>query len=234
MTNTACNTTISVLAQNVIQRLEESTLPVFWNEQYEIFTALVEAENELMLLVGRPTQTVQTPLNLIPNSVWQTLPKGILALTDIYGPQAPLRKVTLFSLDYEQASWHSDWECDSSIYGPHRWAPIGLSSFVVHPASASPQTVLINAVAYPVAEPWPYTGAETVPFNDEFFVLLEQYACVYLRLKEGTSELQTALPMLAEFYAGAQRMTQIADRRDSLIFSRDFGVMAGVNQIPKR
>lgn len=235
--NASCNTALSVLAHNVIQRLEENPPPngpVFWSLHYEIHTAIVEAMNELMLLVGRPTMTVQSPLNLNPNTVWQMLPKGILALTDIYGPQAPLRKVTLFSLDYEQASWHSDWECDSSNDGPRRWAPVGLNMFIVHPAANASQQVLINAVAYPVAESWPYSGGETIPFSHEFHVLLEQYSCVYLRLKEGTSELQSALPMLAEFYAGAQRMTQIADRRDPLIFSRDFGVMAGVGQIPKR
>jgi hypothetical protein len=137
-------------------------------------------------------------------------------------------------MDYEQASWGSDYENDSSVNGPVRWAPVGLNLFLVHPAANAAQQVLINAVAYPVAASWPYTGNETIPFTHEFHVLLEQYAAVYCRLKEGTSELQSALPMLAEFYAGAQRMTQIADRRDPLIFSQDFGVMAGVGQIPKR
>jgi hypothetical protein len=230
----SCNVPISVLAQNVIQRLEESNPPVFWNLQLEILTALVEAMNEMTLLVGRPTMIVQSIFNLNPNSVWQYLPRGMLALTDVYGPQSPLRKVSLFSLDYEQASWQSDWENDSSISGPVRWFPVGLNLWGVHPAAGAVQQVIVNAVAYPVAAPFPYTGAETVPFEHNYFQALEMYASVYLRTKEGTSELQNALPMLAEFYQIAARMTDIQDRRDNLIFSRDFGIMAGTNQIVKR
>jgi len=231
--NASCNVPISVLAQNVIQRLEESNPPVFWNLQLEIFTAIVEALNELMLLVGRPTMIVQSIFNLNPNSVWQYLPKGMLALTDVYGPQSPLRKVSLFSLDYEQFASGSDWECDSAST-PVRWAPIGLNIFVVHPAANATQQVAVNAVAYPVAAPFPYTGAETVPFEHNYFQALEMYASVLLRLKEGTSELHNALPMLAEFYQIAARMSEIQDRRDNLVFSRDFGIMAGTNQIVKR
>jgi hypothetical protein len=189
--------------------------------------------NELMLLVGRPTLTVQSPLNLQPNSVWQPMPMGLLAITDIYGSQSLLRKVTLFSLDYEQFGSGSDWENDTA-YSPVRWAPIGFNMFVVHPAAAYATQVSVNAVQYPVAEPWPYTGNEIVPFEHHFFEALEMYAAVYARLKEGTSELSAALPMLAEFYQIAKRMTEIQDRRDPLIFSRDFGVMAGTNQIQRR
>src|SRR5208283_2883559 len=51
-----CNTPISALASNVLCRLEEnySSSSVFWNQSFEIYTALVEAMNDLMLLVGRP------------------------------------------------------------------------------------------------------------------------------------------------------------------------------------
>jgi hypothetical protein len=232
----SCNVPISVLAQNVLQRLEEDLPPdgpVFWGLQFEIYTALIEAENELILLVGRPTMTVQSPLNLNPNITWQPMPTGLLAITDIYGSQSLLRKVSLFSMDYEQASWGSDWQNDTAN-SPVRWLPIGFNLFAVHPAANAATQVLINAVAYPAAVPWPYTGAEIVPFEHHFHEALEMYAAVYARIKEGTSELQAAMPMLAEFYQIAKRMTEIQDRRDPLIFSRDFGVMAGTNQIQRR
>jgi hypothetical protein len=230
----SCNIAISILAANVIERLEETNPPVFWTLAYEIYTAIVEAMNEMMLLVGRPTLVVQSVLNLNPNSVWQTLPKGWLAMTDIYGPQSLLRKSSLFSMDYEQASWGSDWENDNSPYGPMRWFPVGMNLFGVHPAAAAQQEVTVNAVAYPVAETWPYTGNEIVPFEHQFFEALEMYAAVYCRMKETGAEFQTAIPMLSEFYQIAKRMTEIQDRRDPLIFSRDFGVMAGTNQVQKR
>jgi hypothetical protein len=40
--------------------------------------------------------------------------------------------------------------------------------------------------------------------------------------------------MLIAFYTGASRMSQIADRRDSLVWSRDFGVSSVLGQIVKR
>jgi hypothetical protein len=228
-----CNVPISVLANRVLERLEDPT-GIFWSEQYEVLTLLVEAMNETMLLVGRPTMTVQSPLNLVPNTVWQSFPKGLLAITDIYGPQSPLRKVTLFSLDFEQSSWQSDWENDSSIYGPVRWAGIGATLFVVHPAASAPQQVLINAVQYPVSETWPYSGNEPVVFENHWFEMFEMYAAVGLRLKEGGQDFQASLPMLAEFYQIAQRMTEIQDRRDPLVFSNDLGVPFGTNSIRRR
>lgn len=233
----SCNVPINALALNVLERLEEYPPPdgpVFWNLQFEVYTAIVEAMNELLLLVGRPTVIVQSPFNLNPNTVWQAVPKGILAITDIYGPQSPLRKKSLFDYDYVQFGSGSDWENDNSIYGPRSWAPIGMGMFAVHPATSAAQQANINAVAYPVAEPWPYSGNETVPFQHEFFEALEMYAAVYCRTKETGAELQNAVPMLVEFYQIAQRMTEIQDRRDSLIFSKSFGVPVGPNPIQKR
>lgn len=232
----SCNTAISVLAQNVMQRLEEDLPPdgpVFWNLQYEVYTAIVEAMNELMLLVGRPTMTVQAQLNLASNTVWQSLPKGLIAISDIYGPSSLLRKVTLFDLDYTQFGSGSDWECDTAD-APVRWFPIGLNLFGIHPAANSSFQATVNAVQYPVAAPFPYSGSEVIPFQHEFHVALELYACTYLRLKELGAEFQTSLSMLGEFYKIAERMSQIQDRRDSLVFSRTFGVPAGVNPIQRR
>jgi hypothetical protein len=231
----ACNTPISTLATNVLSRVEDPT-GIFWSQQFEVYTALVEAMNDMLLLVGRPTQTVSVPFFLVPNTVWQTVPKGVFLISDIQGPQAPLRKFTLFSYDYEQpGSVSSDWENDVSVAGPKSWAPVGMTRFIVHPACAQPQTVLLSGLAYPVAETnFPYTGAETVPFHHEFFSALEEYAAVYARLKESGAELQEALPMYQNYLTMAKRLTEIEDRRDPLVFSPVFGAKAGTNPIVHR
>ncbi len=229
-----CNTPMSALANNVLSRLEDPT-GIFWNESFEIYTALVEAMNDLMLLVGRPTQTVGLQFNLTPNTVWQTIPKGLFLISDIWGVQSRLRKGTLYDLDYNQASWDSSWENDTSITGPTMWAPLGFTSFIVHPAPASPQTVLLDGIAYPVAETnFPYTGAEIIPFHQEFFVLLEQYAAHYARIKESTAEFQESMALYQAYLSGAERMTEIESRKDPLIFSPAFGAPAGVNSHVKR
>ena len=85
-------TPISTLADNVQSRLEE--LPVggvgqWWSRQFEIYTGLIEACNDLMLLIGRPTQIVNFPFTLTQNSVWQVVPKGWLLITDIQGAGSP-------------------------------------------------------------------------------------------------------------------------------------------------
>jgi len=236
-----CTTPISTLAANVLARLEENytsgvdTGPVFWNKNFEVYTAVVEAMNDLLLLVGRPTQTVGLQFNLTPNSVWQYLPKGLFLISDVWGPQSRLRKGTLFDLDYNQSSWGSDWENDTSPSGPTLWCPCGFNIFIVHPAPTAPQTVLLDGIAYPVAETaFPYSGSETVPFHHEAFGWIEQYAAHYARIKEGSQEFQESLILYQNYLQGAKRMTEIEDRRDPLVFSPSFGAPAGVQSHVKR
>ena len=230
-----CTTPISILADNVLQRLEETPPGIFWNEQWETYTAVVEAMNDWLMLVGRPTQTVGMQFNLTPNSVWQQMPKGLYLISDIWGPQTRLRKYTLFDYDYSQSASGSDWENDSSPTGPTSWAPCGMGMFIVHPAPASAMTVLLDGVAYPVAETnFPYTGAELVPFHHEMFEYLEMYAAHIGRLKEGSSEFQESMSLYKSYLEGAKRFTEIESRKDPLIFSTAFGAPAGVNSIVRR
>lgn len=229
-------TPISTLAVNVQNRLEE--IPVgapgtFWSYQFEILTAIVEAMNDLMVLVGRPLQTVNVPYTLTPNTVWQSYPAGVFLITDMWGAGGVIHKVDLNSMDFVMSSWHSDWEQDTSPNGPVRWMPIGMTMFAVHPAPSVPITVNIDAIQYPVAEAWPYTGTETVPFQDEFFEAIEEYAAHYARFKETGQDFQQSLSLYQQYLAVAKRMTDIQDRRDPVIFSTSLGATAGVRQIDK-
>lgn len=229
-----CNTSISALAANVLSRLEDPA-GVFWSNSFEIYTGIVEAMNDLMILVGRPTQTVNTPFNLQTNSAWQQVPRGIFCIVDIWGPQSRIRKVNLWDMDYNQSSWGSDWENDVSDIGPQRWGSLGFGNFFVHPAPSVPQTVLLDGVALPVAETnFPYLGTEVVPFHDEFFAAIEEYTAVYARIKEGSSEFQQAMPMYQSYLAMAKRMTEIESRKDDLVFSASFGAPVGLQSHVKR
>ena len=229
-------TTIATLANNTQSRLEE--LPVggpgqWWSRQYELFTAVAEAENDLMLLIGRPTQIVNFPFTLTQNTVWQAVPKGWLLITDIQGAGAPLYKVNLYDLDYLQSSWGSDWQQDVADTAK-RWAPIGFNMFVVHPAPSIPQVVNINAIQYPVTDAWPYNGTETVPFEDNYFEALEIYAAAYARLKELGGEAQIGFQLFEQYLGIAKRMTQIQDRRDPLIFTSGYGAANRTNPTTMR
>ena len=231
----SCSVPISTLADHVQERLEETvgSPGTFWLRQAEVYTALIEACNDLLILVGRPSLTVNLPFTLQPNSVWQTLPSGLFLITDVIGPSSTLWKMSLYEMDYVQSSWGPDWENDTTDT-PKRWFPIGLSRFGVHPACTTPTQILLTGIAYPTTNPWPYNGAETAPYHHEFFEALEQYAAHYCRIKETGAEMDESLSLYQGYLSLAERMTQIEDRRDPLIFSKAVGGLTGVVNIQKR
>lgn len=228
-------TTIATLASNVQSRLEEISggAGQWWSRKFEIFSALMEAQNDLLLLVGRPTQIVNIPFTLTPNTVWQAIPKGYLAITDIQGAASPLYKINLYDLDYMQTSWGSDWTQDVDAVA-RRWAPIGFNLFVVHPAVNVAQTVNVSAIQYPTSVVWPYDGTETIQFEDNYFQLLEEYAAFYCRIKEMGGEFEQGMKLFDQYMQGAKRMSQIQDRRDPLIFTSGYGAASRTNPTTKR
>ena len=231
-----CNTPISTLGLNVLTRLEENYPPlgpIFWDLSTEIYSALVEGMNDLLLLVGRPTQAVTQSLTLVPNTVWQPMPPGIFLLSNIYGPQGDIRQATLAAMDYAQASWGSDWASDTAFY-PLRWGAVGFNLFFVHPAPTTAITVTFTGIQYPAMDNWPYTGGELVPFRHEFHVALEMYAAQYATLKEGGLEAEAGLSLYRQYLELAQRMSQLEDVRDPVIFAKDLGAPNPVMLATKR
>ncbi len=228
-------TPIATLAANVQFRLEETPggTGLWWSQQYEIFSAVMEAQNDLLLLVGRPTQIVNIPLTLTANSVWQAVPKGYFAITDIQGAGSALYKVNLWDLDFLMTSWGPDWTQDVDDVAV-RWAPIGFNMFVVHPAPSTPQTVNVTAIQYPTSDVWPYTGSETCIFEDNFFQLIDEYAAFYCRIKELGGEFQEGMKLFDQYLQGAKRMTAIQDLRDPLLFTSGYGAANNVNPTTKR
>src|SRR5665213_4217704 len=107
----ATTSTIAQLAPAVGQRLQDDTF-VFWDRQFEVWGGLAEAITELLLIVGRPTVIFNQPVTLLPNTVWQPMPTGLLCITDIRTTISRLNKTTLHSLDNLCASWSPSWESD--------------------------------------------------------------------------------------------------------------------------
>jgi len=221
--------TVADLLPQIYDRVEEPpSSPVFWTPNEANFAA-IEAINDLLLLVGRPTQIVSVPFSIVPNTPWQQMPAGMFCITNIQGQGSEVYKVTLEDFDYLQIYNGSDWEQD---IGPQilQWAPIGLTQFVVHPCVQDTQTVLLTGIAYPTTQVWPYASTTIlVPFEDQFFQSLEKYASHYLRFKEGTNDFTESYKVYQSYLEDAQRMTQIQDRRDPWIFSRGVGVQSESN-----
>lgn len=219
--------TISTLIPYVEARIEETSPSVFWNEEQEIASALMEAQADLLLLVGRPDMTVAVPFTIQPNTPWQTTPAGIFAITNIQGPSSEVWKIRLQDLDYGLVSG-PDWEQDigDTI---QKWFPLGFGKFGVWPAVAQPQTVLLTGIASPITGIWPYDGTQSVVFHTEFFEALEKYAACYARLKEGQLEFEEGEGLYREYLANAARMSALEDRRDRFIFDGATGATTTVN-----
>lgn len=224
--------TIAQLAVDVGNRLQDPTF-TFWRQNYEAYSAIAEAIDDLMLIVGRPTIQFNTIITLTPNTVWQPMPANMIAITNLRGSGYSLWKTTLHAMDYLQASWGPDWESDIADV-PARWGSLGLTYFFVHPAPSTAIQVSVSGVTNPITTAWPPTGAETSPFNNEFNVALQLYATAYCRLKELSDDALEGDVLYQQYIELAARMTQIADRRDPLIFSRSFGTPTAPSMVTLR
>lgn len=224
--------TIAQLAVNVAARMQDPDA-IFWQRNYEQYAAVAEGINDLLLLIGRPTQKVNQLITLVPGNVWQPMPANMLAITGIRSDQASLWKTSIHSMDYTQSSWGSDWESDMADT-PLRWGPLGLTYFFVHPAPNTPIQVNASGIAYPITTPWPPTGAEVSPFHVEFNVAVQMYAAWYLGLKMLPDESLEGDVLYQAYLDLALKLSNIEDRRDPLIFSRAFGTPSAPSQVTLR
>lgn len=224
---------ISFIQPQVIARLEETNPPVFWDLNYEINSAITEAINDLMLLVGRPTQTVQQIVAITPNTPWQTMPNGVFCMTNLYSTAGEIYKMTQFDVDYAQINWGSDWENDIGL-NIDTWWPLGFNMFGIHPSLPAAAQVQVTGIAVTTTEAWPYDGNVQIPFQRDVFDALEMYAAHYCRLKEGGNEFTDTYEMYKSYLGLAQRLSEISDRRDPYIFTRTLGAQVGVNPVTQR
>jgi hypothetical protein len=225
---------INDLVPYVEERTEEVVgAPVFWLQQQEYVTAVTEAIQDLLLLIGRPTQTVTQSYTLLPNQVFQPMPPDVFVITDLYDQDGRAYQFTLYDMDFTQASWGSDWENDLST-NINQWFPVGFNMFGVHPAVVAPLQVTVTGIQLTPNEAWPYSGTTTVPFEESMQVALEMYAAGYLQFKEGGSEFSNGVTLYQQYLEIAKRYTQIQDRRDPLIFAPNMGIPTGINPTVKR
>lgn len=229
----AATSTIASLAPDVSSRLQDPT-NVFWNLDFEIFGGLAEAISELLLIIGRPTVIFNQPITLVTNTCFQPMVSGLLAITDIRSQISRLQKTTLRALDYTCASWNTSWESDRADQ-PARWAPLGLSHFIVHPAPLQPVVVNITGIAYPMGtSTWPPSGTETSPFEKNIDQALELYAAAYCRTKEVGQDAEIGWQLYQQFLEIAQRYSQIQDRRDSVVWTKSLGAPTAPSQVSHR
>lgn len=229
----ATTSTISDLLPQTSARLQNDSYGPFWSPANELVPAIAEGIGELLLLIGRPTVQYNTLVTLTPNTVWQPMPSGLLAITNIQSAGTTLRKTTLHALDYTQASNTSSWESDRADQ-PSKWAPLGLKSFVVWPAPVQPIQVTVAGIAYPITSAWPFDAGTLSPFHKEVDDALECYAAAYARLKDLGDDWAEGQQCYRQFLAVAARLSTISDREDDLAWTQGFGVETAPSQVSKR
>lgn len=228
----ALTSTLAELAPQVSARLQDDS-NIFWSLDYEVYAGLAEGISELLLIIGRPTQTVNLSVFLTPNTVWQILPANLLAISDIRTSTSRLVKTSLRALDNTQTSWNSAWESDRAAK-PARWAPVGLTQYIVHPAPLQPIQVQITGIAYPFTGDWPPSGTDTSPFHKEVDQALQLYAAAYARFKEIGNDAMEGFSLYQSFLEIGQRLSIIEDRKDSLVWTRSMGVATSTSQVSRR
>lgn len=228
----ALTSTIAELAPAVSERLQDNS-NVFWSLNFEVYAGLAEGISELLLIIGRPTVIFNQSITLLPNTCFQPMPTGLLCVTNIQTTVSVLGKTKMRTLDYLCSSWSPAWQSERAAM-PNRWAPLGLSQFIVHPAPLQPITVNVAGIAYPFTDTWPPNGAESSPFHKEVNQALEMYAAAYCRTKEIGNDAQEGFALYQQFLEIGRRLSVIEDRRDSLIWTRSLGATTSPSQVAHR
>lgn len=219
--------TLNDLGGRVQDRLEEVRGPgQFWSLQNEVYVNLVEAMNEAMLLTGEPQIRPSSVTSLTQNSNLQPLPAGALAVIRVEGLNSvAIRKFYTCDLDRQYPAWENDTATSISA-----WFPVGLTQWGVYPKLTVPQQVIVTYIGFPVTAPLPYTGAENVPYQEEYCEGFVDYAAHVCRLKESGSEFQESMAEYDRFLGKMQDMTSFAKRKDRLRYTRAVAVTTFTNK----
>jgi hypothetical protein len=229
--------TIATIAARVQDKLEEVRgagitpapyMANFWDLVGEIYPAVAEAANEANLIAGSVV-VVNTAYVIPPLTTYLPMPANAIALSRVVGPY-PVLKSDVFTLDSMLPNWQQI-PPEKTIRG---WFPVGVTQWGVYPQLIEEQRVVLSYIAVPVAVPRPYTGAEQMPFQQEFEAAIEMYAAHILRLKEGGAEFEMSQADYQGFLDAMQSLSRIQARRDQLIFAKTLGASTGVNPTESR
>jgi hypothetical protein len=217
--------TIGSLEAAVQARLEDD-LGIFWLVAPELRPLVVEAMNIAALITGEPQVKASTVYTIPASTVFTPLPlpPDGLALLRMEGPGSlAVEKSYVQDLD----NFNPGWEVETGDV-PTTWGPFGLGQFFVSPNLTAPVQVILSYVQFPVSTPRPYTGAETIPFQQEYFDGLTDWAAAIARFKESGAEFQEAIPVLNRALAKFEELSTFAYRKGSLRFTRGSGATSNI------
>ena len=219
--------TLMEVAQDAASRLEEpSNSPIFWDQQREIFPAIVAACNEAVLMTGDPEKRATSSMTLAKGQQFYDNPAEAVVVLRLEGPGGnPIRRVTLAELDLMKPDWQK--ETGAAI---KYWFPFGMTRFGVYPRLTVDIQVVPTYVALPVPVSRPFTGNEELPFQGEYVQALRSAAVCFLRAKEGGAEFQEGLPLYDDYLQAMQAASEFSLHKGNLRFTRRGGIPAKMTE----
>lgn len=228
--------TISDLAIQVLQRLEEDpAAPVFWDLQNEVYPAIVEAMNEAALVTGVVQVVQMLPVELPVDTNFIAMPANAICLLRVLGPTA-VQKTDVYALDQMLPGWETAGGAGANppVQQIQYWFPMGTNYYGIYPQLSVEQQVTITYLGYPVTVTPPYTGAETVPYQQEFQDALIEYGAHILRLKESGYEFEASQTIYQQFLDTMKALSVFQSRHDSLVFTKATGAKVRVSDVEVR
>ena len=210
--------TLADLETSVLCRLEENEAgaPTFWIRD-EIRAALVESLFETALATGEPQVRRTVPATIVAGSTLQAMPADAIAILKIE-TQFALWKTSVWDLDQTNAGWQND-----TADAPDQWFPVGLSQWGIYPKLNADVQAILTVVSVPVAPAMTYTGAEMVPYQDEYLDAFVDYADHVLRLKDSNQAFLDSFATYGKFLQKCEELNRFGYRKGSLRFSRALG-----------
>lgn len=181
---------------DIKQKLRERTGETFWSDE-EYTDAINEAIRCWQLMSGEWTRNIDFPANAALLNTYD-VPKQICSLQRVSHANVGLTMSALPEMD----SGAPGWEGTSGT--PTYWMPAGVNIVDLTPY---PTSGTINFEGYEEA-PIMYTNGDFINIGDEELSCLLGYALHYLSFKEGITESESTIPLLA-------KMVQAAGRRNS-------------------
>lgn len=177
--------TLAYLRQRVYDGLDNNTV-FFTTDQVD--RAINQGLRRLNVIVGFIQDTVPYPGFTIAGQSLYDTPDGILAPLRVYCEGRELEKLTLTELGQAYRSWAVD---TTATKGPTaRWAPIGLSRFVIHPIDAVGGNFLETQGIVPMT---PLVADDDVmSLEDPWLDLIVRYAQARVLLKDSAQTFAQA------------------------------------------
>ena len=196
---------LASIEANVWDKLDNNQLEF---PEPQVRLVINEGLRRLNLLTAFSQNTVPVVGNTVANQLVYTTPNEIIIPMSVYVEERELSKEGSL---WELSQRHRNWTVDTTAtLGPtRRWAPIGLTQFVIHPMDAVGGRILEVQGVSPIV---PLVKQnDVINLDNEFADIVVDYSYTRLLLKETGKSFQNAARLRSEMIRKLKTMTAWED-----------------------